>query len=71
MSLVYALTYEGLATCVLNAEFDFERERQLRVLLNIEDSEMLIGFITIGTYPEKFKSPVSVRDSYERHLMIH
>ncbi|MPM22501.1 hypothetical protein SDC9_68956 [bioreactor metagenome] len=71
MSVVYALTYKGMATCILNAAFDYKREKEIRVLLGIDESELLIGFVTIGNYPGKFKCPVSVRDSYDEHLIIH
>jgi nitroreductase len=71
MSLVYALTYKGLATCILNTDFDLKRESELRFLLRLEESELLIGIITIGTYPETFKAPVSIRDSYKEHLKTY
>lgn len=71
ISLVYALTCNEIATCILNAMFDIKRENEMRSLLNLEDSEILIGFITIGNYPDKFKSPASLRISPDKCLTIH
>jgi hypothetical protein len=71
MSLVYALTYHKMATCILNADFPRKQEKKIRSLLDLDDSEVMIGFISVGRYPEHFKSPASIRDSYLDCLKIH
>ena len=71
MSLVYALTYNEIATCILNAMFDKNRDQEIRNLLGIEEPEILIGFIALGTYPDRFKAPASLRDSSSKCLRIH
>jgi nitroreductase len=71
MSLVYALTYNGIATCILNAMFNKNKDEEIRKLLGIEDPEILIGFIALGNYPDTFKVPASLRDSSTKCLRIH
>lgn len=71
MSLVYALTYNEVATCILHAMFDRKRGDDIRKLLRLDESEVLIAFIAVGTYPATFKAPASLRDSYKRCLTIH
>lgn len=65
MSLLYALTHVGLATCTLNADFDEKRDTLIRQALEISETENLILFIAVGNYPDKFKVPKSQRDSYK------
>lgn len=71
MSLVYALTYNGVATCILNAMFNIKREKEIRKAISLDESEIMIGFIALGNYPDVFKVPCSLRDSYEKCLKIH
>jgi nitroreductase len=71
MSLVYALTYNEIATCILNAMFNKNKDEEIRELLGIEEPEILIGFIAVGTYPDMFKVPASLRDSSTKCLRIH
>lgn len=62
MSLLYALTSNNVASCALNVNFDYHRELQMRDLIKIEDSEDLIAFISVGSFPEMFKVAKSPRD---------
>lgn len=71
MSLVYALTYNEIATCILNAMFNKNKDEEIRKLLGIEESEISIGFIALGNYPDTFKAPASLRDSSTKCLRIH
>lgn len=71
MSLVYALTYNGVATCILHAMFNRKREDDIRKLLRLDESEILIAFIALGNYPDTFKAPASLRDSYDKCLTTH
>lgn len=70
MSLVYALTYEQIASCTLNTSFSLEKEKKSRELLEISDSEDLIAFIAIGSYSEENKYAKSPRDTYDRILKV-
>ncbi|MGF3194962.1 hypothetical protein [Facklamia sp. P13055] len=63
MSLIYALTYKGVANCSLNANFEIEKEKYFRDLLDIDLSEDLIGFIAYESYPNKVLFAKSPRDS--------
>lgn len=63
MSLLYALHSKGIAACTLNVDFYLQRELDIRKLLGIQDSENLIAFIAVGTYPEEIKVAKSPRDS--------
>lgn len=69
MSLVFAITYNEIATCILNAMFN--KNKEIRKLLGIEEPEIFIGFIALGTYPDKFKVPASLRDSSTKCLKVH
>ena len=71
MSLVYALTYNEIATCILNAMFNKNKDEEIRKLLGIEESEISIGFIALGNYPDTFKAPASLRDSSTKCLRMH
>lgn len=71
MSLIYALTSQGLATCALNANLTMQNERKLRQLLNVGISENFIMFIAVGNYPDVFISPKSIRDSYEEKTLYY
>lgn len=64
MSLLYALTSKGIASCTLNASFDLKRESKMRQLLQVKESEDFIAVIAIGTYPDTFKVAKSPRDDY-------
>ena len=65
MSLLYALTSLGIASCTLNASFSYEQEINMRDKLNVKDSEDFIAFIAIGTYPDVVKVAKSPRDNYK------
>lgn len=65
MSLVYALEYQGYATCILNTMFDNRKIKKTKELLNIPSSENLILYISVGnskseyTVPKSFRYPVN------------
>jgi nitroreductase len=71
MSLLYSLTYEGLATCALNANLSIEGESKIRDSMGITLEEGLIMFIAVGNYPETFISPKSKRDQINDVLVEH
>lgn len=65
MSLVYALTYNQIATCTLNTTFSNGKEKEARKLLGISDSEDLIAFIAMGSFRDENKYAKSPRDDYK------
>ena len=62
MNLLYSLEFVGLAGCALNANLKIENEQQIRRILNVPQSEVIIMFISVGNYPNQFKAPKSQRD---------
>ncbi|MGL9931605.1 hypothetical protein IGL78_002987 [Enterococcus sp. DIV1225] len=61
MSLIYALEYQGFATCTLNTMFDSKKIKRTRNLLSIPESENLIVYISIGNFKNKYSVPKSFR----------
>lgn len=61
MNLLYALHHQKIAACILNCSNTVEKDRALRKVTNIKDSEVFIAIITCGIPPEKFKIAVSKR----------
>jgi hypothetical protein len=50
MSLMYSLTYFGVASCPLNVNLSLKTENSIRKILSIPDNEVLIMFIAAGSY---------------------
>lgn len=71
MNLVYSLTYSNIATCILNADFNYNSEIAIRNLLPLKESEDLIAFIGVGSFPSEFKIAKSPRVSLEEVLNIY
>ena len=71
MSLLYALTDKGLATCPLNADVHPLEDNLIREKLDIKDEESLTMFIAVGSYPETMLIPKSQRDSIDEHIEIY
>ncbi len=53
MSMLYALEYESIAACPLNAMFSRKAEAETRRLLNIPDYEVFIMYIAVGHFAGK------------------
>jgi len=71
MSLVYALTHLGLASCCLNWSANLKNDRGLRSLGFIPNNEVVIMFISVGHYPEEFKVAVSPRLDTDSIIKVH
>jgi nitroreductase len=69
MSLIYALTSLGCATCPLNSNFNFKKDKIIRKMLKIGVDEGLVMFLAIGNYPETFKVPISQRDKISSKIL--
>ncbi|EOJ96029.1 hypothetical protein WOQ_02711 [Enterococcus faecalis EnGen0340] len=61
MSLIYALEYQGFATCTLNTMFDSKKIKKTRNLLGVPESENLIVYISVGNFKNKYSVPKSFR----------
>lgn len=70
MSLLYALTSKGFATCPLNANLTRRNEKLLRRALKIGKGESLVMFIAVGYYEDTFTSPNSNRDDVKDVVKI-
>ncbi len=68
MNLVYSLHFYKVGVCILNCNFLKEAEVQIRSLVNIPESEVLIVLLACGNVPEKFKVTISKRRSIESAL---
>lgn len=69
MSLIYALTYKGLATCVLNANLTTRNQRMIRELMNIDCNESMILFIAVGHYADLMDITKSTRDEINQRVI--
>lgn len=63
MSILYALTHMGVASCPLNANLTVTNEIKIRKLLNLKYNLNIVMFISIGNYMTKNKVPISNRYS--------
>lgn len=63
LNLLYSLHFYKIATCTLNCGFDREKEKKVRKLTKINDSEVLIAMIACGNPSSKFKIATSPRYS--------
>lgn len=71
MSLLYALEYEGLGACALNAMMNHDKEQEIKRILNVSEFENLIMFIAVGQIPDKgVKCPKSQRDTYQKIMRV-
>ncbi|HJE45715.1 nitroreductase family protein [Levilactobacillus namurensis] len=52
MNFDFALTYHGLASCILNSMLPNEQQQKIRDIMDISSSEVLIAFVAAG-YPLK------------------
>ncbi len=66
MNLLYALHYKHIAGCILNCSHDINKDRKLRKLCNIKESEVFIAMISCGIPPENFKIATSKRYDLSR-----
>lgn len=70
MSLLYALNYLGIATCVLNWSVVPERDDEVRHILEIDEAHEILFFIALGHFKEENKVALSERRPVEEILFI-
>ena len=68
MSIMYALTHLGLASCPLNANISKDAEKKLRNAINLSNEFGLVMFIAVGHYKDKTIVPVSQRDPHNKKI---
>ena len=65
MNLLYALHANRIAACILNCSHAPAKDKELRLLCQIKDTEVFIAMITCGIPPERFQIAVSQRHAVE------
>lgn len=70
MGLLLGLTHVGLGSCPLNTAMGLAREKAIREIIGLSDSEVLISFVAVGHYKKKVLVPRSKRSSVD-HVLIH
>lgn len=70
MSLVYGLHAHGLGTCCLNWCAELKHDRQLRRLIGLPDSEVVIMMIAVGCLPEELNVAFSSRKTLDNVLAV-
>lgn len=61
MNLLYSLHHNNVAACSLNCNFSIKKDKQMRSLCDIKDSEVFIMMISCGYAPDQFKVSLSER----------
>jgi nitroreductase len=61
MNLMYALHFNGIATCPLNCSTTPKKDKKLQILCNVPSSEVFIVMIACGLPPDEFKLASSPR----------
>ena len=61
MNILYSLHYHEIAACILNCSFSDDKDRKMRKLCDINDSEVFIAMIACGIPPDEFKIACSKR----------
>ncbi|MGQ7375954.1 nitroreductase family protein [Streptococcus suis] len=62
-SLLYSLESFNIANCPLHCDLTITSEKKVRDILQISDSEDLINFVAVGSFPQTTLVPMSNRDS--------
>jgi nitroreductase len=65
MNLLYSLHSQKIAGCILNCSVTPAKDRSLRELTKIKDSEVFISMVACGIPPEKFSLTLSKRYNIE------
>jgi hypothetical protein len=65
LSILYALQYNNVSACALNASFNSKDDKKIKNLIGIPDNENLIMFISTGSFLDVSKVPNSARHKVE------
>jgi len=69
MNLLYALHYNNIATCPLNADLTLDKEQQVKKITGMSETECVILFVAVGNFKTTNKIPLSKRESYKDILI--
>lgn len=70
MNLLYALHYNKVCACTLNAHMDKKQRKKLQQIIGYKDSEIPVAFISIGNPPKEFMIAGSQRVEVEQMFTI-
>lgn len=70
MSFAYGMHAEGLGAVMLNWSVEKDRDQELRALIGLSESELVITMIGFGCLPERLNVPVSQRKPLETALRL-
>lgn len=70
MNLLYTLHSEKILACILNCSHSPEKDKQMRKICPIKESEVFIAMITCGEAPDEFQVALSCRNSVEDYISI-
>lgn len=70
MNLLYSLHYNQIAACSLNCNFSIQKDRDIRKLCKIKDSEVFVVMISCGIPPDSFQVALSKRYSLDKVLTV-
>jgi len=70
MSLLYGLHFKRIAACILNCSISPNKDRLLREVCNIRESENFIAMISCGYPPRNFMKAFSLRYETENILTM-
>jgi nitroreductase len=65
MNMLYSLHFYKIAACILNCSNSTEKDKILRKLTMIKDSEVFISMVACGIPPDRFMMTTSKRYSFE------
>ena len=71
LNLLYSLHELGLACCILNASNNIKKDKNIRSIIDIPDSENIVCYVAGGYPVDKFKIADSKRYSTEHIMTIH
>ena len=71
MSLLYALTSEGIASCSLNWCQKQSASRKMRNATGLPETHEIIMLIAVGNYSDEFYVPFSTRQFLDETLWLH
>lgn len=69
MNLLYALQYYRIAACPAHWGMDVDKDKKIRPLLNLKESEKIICLVPIGIPSNSFKTTLSLRRTSDEILV--
>lgn len=66
MNVLYALHYYQIGACILNCSISVEKDKRLRHICKIKESEVFIAMVACGIPPESFMIAASKRYSIDK-----